>query len=127
MSALSEQFVSQFHSLCGTTIGERRKNLFELLNRTTDVDTIEFDKIVPTTLLEGSFLVETLVRYRRVLELFRLLLSGDPHLVNVTLQHSSAFLLKALEDFSGQGFADDVLPLVSFNTRVKVRRKLQEV
>lgn len=121
MATLTKQFTSDFHSIPGLTIGERRKNLRSLLNHTSNASQIEFLNIVPTTPLEETFWIGTLIHFQRVPELMNVLTSATPHLINIVLKESHWFLPKALASISGHSLVNEIFALVSFNVRIKVR------
>ncbi|KAF2898955.1 hypothetical protein ILUMI_07216 [Ignelater luminosus] len=124
---LTEEFISQFHSLTGTTIGERRKNLFILLNTiqtSSNYNDIDFSSIHPNNPLEETFKVEILIYFRKVSDLVEVLKSENPILIKKVLKTSPWFLEELFKNISGEQLVTLIFPYVSFNVKVKLLNKL---
>lgn len=124
---LTEEFISHFHSLTGTTIGERRKNLFILLNTiraSSNYNDVDFSSIRPKNPLEETFKVEILIYFRRVSDLVEVLKSENPILIKKVLKTSFWFIEELFKNISGEQLVNLIFPHVSFNVKVKLLNKL---
>ncbi|KAF2898958.1 hypothetical protein ILUMI_07219 [Ignelater luminosus] len=122
--SVEEEFISNFHNLNGITIGERRKSLFLLLNKTKQTlelnDTkIDFSFLCPQTALEESFKVEAMIYFRKNLELLDVLKSGNPVLSKRILK-TKWFIKGVFETMSGEELVNTVLSELSYNIKLKL-------
>lgn len=121
--AADEDFISSFHSLSGLTLGERRKNLLLLLNKTKNPGEINVS-LQPKTPLEEVLKVETLIYFRKIPDLLNVLKSGNPILIQKVLKVSSWFIEEASEGVTGEELVTEVFPNISYNTKLKLLNKL---
>ncbi|KAF5303595.1 hypothetical protein FQR65_LT08196 [Abscondita terminalis] len=121
METTTEEFVNSFHQINGTTIGERRRNLFSLLNRTNAANVV-FESIDPKSSLEESFKIETLLRFNKTSNLIEILKSENPKLINKLM--SLKFVERIFEYVDETCLVEDYFPYFSFNTKLKLINKL---
>lgn len=115
----------EFHSLNGQTIGERRKNLFSLLNNThktlkNSQSDIDFNIVIPETPLEQGFKIDALIHFQKINDLVEVLKTENSVLINKVLKVSPWLLQKAFADINGDQLVNSIFPNISFNARIKV-------
>ncbi|KAF2905148.1 hypothetical protein ILUMI_01023 [Ignelater luminosus] len=131
MGATSEErFISSFHSINGMTIGERKKNLFLLLNATrksleVTKEEINFSSLHPKSPLEENFKVDALIYFKRVPELMEVLKSGNPVLIEKLLNTDAWFIDEGFKTVSGKELANEIFPHLSYNTKLKLLHKFE--
>ncbi|KAK4887677.1 hypothetical protein RN001_003948 [Aquatica leii] len=124
MEITTEDFLNSFHGITGVTIGERRKNLFSLLNRTKQLNfsNINFDSLKPKTALEESFKLQTLFFFEKIPNLIEVLKSENPKLIHQVL--NDKFLKHLFGHVDETQLVEECFPQFSFNTKVKLINKL---
>ncbi|KAF5283224.1 hypothetical protein FQA39_LY17371 [Lamprigera yunnana] len=120
----TEEFISKFHSLDGITIGEKRKNLFLLLNSTDNDDAIDFSQLMPQNFLEEKFKVDVLLHFKRVSDLIDVMKCGKPLQSERAIKRSSWFVQQLVNTTNAEELVMNIFPYVSFRTKVKVINKL---
>ncbi|KAK5644265.1 hypothetical protein RI129_008110 [Pyrocoelia pectoralis] len=116
-----EEFLTSFSALEGISIGERRKNLFLLLNKISKDSAMDFKMLIPQTPLEEKFKVETLIHFGKIPDLIEMLRCENPLLIRRILKIPAC--LETIGSYSDQ----ELLLLfsqVSFNTKQKILSKL---
>ncbi|KAK4887680.1 hypothetical protein RN001_003951 [Aquatica leii] len=126
MKITSLEFVSHFHSLKGTTVGEKQKNLYNLLKE-SDLSDFDFSHLVPKTILEEKLKLEVLIYFRRVPEILEILKSENPDSVERVFKIGRWFFETAFDNITGKDLVAEIFPFVSFNVKVKLLNKLSAI
>lgn len=129
-ATIEEKFISNFHSINGTTIGERKKNLFLLLNTTrksleTTKEEINFSSLHPKSPLEENFKVDTLIYFKKISELMEVLKSGNPVLIEKLLNTGAWFIEEGFKTIRGNELVKEIFPHLSYNTKLKLLHKFE--
>lgn len=126
MTITTEEFSASFHSLTGTTIGERRKNLFLILNSIDPNDlNVDFSLLQPKTYLEEKFKIDTLIHFRKVHNLLEVLKSEKLVLIRRVLK-TPWFVEEAFQNVDSQQLVDLIFPHVSLRVKLKILTKLSK-
>ncbi|KAK4887676.1 hypothetical protein RN001_003947 [Aquatica leii] len=121
---VTEDFVSKFHNLEGKTIGEKRKNLFILLNKTLNSNQIDFSQLQPQNFLEEKFKVDLLLHFKKFDELKEVLKSERSLQIFRLLKRSPWFIEQIFSSMTADELIATVFPNTSFRTKVKLLNKL---
>lgn len=128
MTISSEEFFANFHSIKGTTISERHKNLHLLINQierdaqTGTID-INFATLQPRTTLEETFKVDILLRFRRIPDLVDILKSENSILISKVLK-ADWFYEELFNYITEDELIQNIFPHLSFNTKLKILNKI---
>lgn len=125
MTITTEEFVSSFHSLKGETLGERRKDLFLLLNKIgpNGGGLLDFSVLQPKNILEEKFKVDALVYFKKSPELIEALKYENSIITERILKSSSWLLEQAFKNVKGEQLMV-LFASISFITKVKLVNKL---
>ncbi|KAK4887685.1 hypothetical protein RN001_003956 [Aquatica leii] len=120
MDKSTEEFIGSFHALTGVTIGERRKDLFRLINNTHDP--INTNLLQPKNPLEETFKIEVLLRFNKFTELIDVLKRPNRVLTKKILKRN-----EFIDEVSKQICVKDLMILLSemcFSTKLKIVSRL---
>ncbi|XP_063925404.1 uncharacterized protein LOC135139198 [Zophobas morio] len=123
-----DAFTTEFHSLQGVTVAEKRKSFFHLLQRNSSLHQNEAlldlitQQLVAETHLEKLFYVDFLIYFRRFRKLSNEFLSGNDIVVN-KISKQTWFFERIFQE-KNTDFVNQFLPKLGYNLRIKILRKL---
>ncbi|KAG5899846.1 hypothetical protein JTB14_012317 [Gonioctena quinquepunctata] len=123
----SIDFVSQFHNLEGSRIGERKKNFFKLLRDPKWSNEQQLGNVLqnlqPKTYLENLFWVDALIHFKRTPELLEILKQGNEVFISKILK-AGWFFEGAFKDMDAEVLVNEFLPCTSFAVRMKLLKRI---
>lgn len=125
MNAATQDFLTKFSSLTGTTIGEKHHSLYKLLNEIKSKNSeIDFYCIQPQSLLEAKFKIEALIVLRKSADVMEFLKSENYIHIAKLLKVSPWLIAEQFKNISPLELVLDIFPNISVNTKIKLLHKL---
>ncbi|XP_044747793.1 uncharacterized protein LOC123309017 [Coccinella septempunctata] len=124
MSTAITNILQGFHNFNGITLGDRKKELFQILRQygdpipTTREIELLIEHLDPTSYLEHKMFVDILIYFKCEKELLTLFFGGNEKLIKCLWKHSW-FFTNLLENSSIEWIIDEMFPQLSYVTRVR--------
>ncbi|KAF5303590.1 hypothetical protein FQR65_LT08191 [Abscondita terminalis] len=120
MDKSTEEFINNFHALTGVTIGERKKNLHELMNNTHSSINTRF--LTANNLFEENLKIEVLCRFNKFPELFDILKEGNRRSIKKILRNTEFFDHMFVKNNPNELI--ELFSQLSFSTKLKIANRL---